>query len=353
MHSLFIDESGYNGPDLLNKKQPVFALAAICVDEDLAIALKKKWFPELGRAELKHSKLCHDEGSLQKLVGLVEECLNTQYVIAYIIEKRYLACEIFVLDIISRFRPNVRYGSQLFRDFAWILRSPPKEWGSSFGEEIDVMLSQYVKTVSRLLRMKNAPKKVLEKEYKGLTEVLCGLKHPFLTTMCKDALSIKEFEYCLKDSPLSGCAQGALFGLITCIENDIGNDYEIVFDESPSLVEFYPVIENLKTCRPDMVRVSREVTLKMPLTHMKSMRGIDSKISVGVQLADLIAGSAVRAGIYDFGLSLRHCQSKYDESICNLWAKYPRCRIFKPSFDNRGLDISNEVIRVAQAACGQ
>ena len=352
MQSLFIDESGYSGPDLLNEDQPVFALAAIGIEENLAKSLKVKYFPEYGDEELKHSKLYSDESQANKLIGLIQECLETQYVRAYIIEKRFLACEMFVLDIIARFRPNVQYGTQLFRDFAWLLRSPPKEW--MFMDEVNLLLHQYVGTVSKLLRMKDASKEKIIRVYRPFYDVLCGLQNALLRQMCFHARVMDaSFAFDLQHSPLSGCAQSGLFGLITCFEKDILDDYEIVFDKSPSLIEFQPTIGNLKSCAADKVRVSKEVTLELPLKRLIGMREVDSKKSVGTQLADLIAGSVVRSGIQDFGLQLKKKYDGYDTLVRELWARHAMSRLYKPTFDNNYIDTSKDAARIIRAASGK
>lgn len=349
MQSLFIDESGYNGPDLLNEDQPVFVLGGIAIDEASARALKEKYFPECGGDELKHSKLYSDEDKTDRLLGLIRECFETRYVIACIIEKKYLACEIFVFDIVSRFRHDIQFGSDRFRNLVYSLRTVSRE--SALGQEFDNLLSQYVRTVSKILRKKDASDEIIKKEYASLYAVMRGLRDPMLVRLCAPAVDRDDdFALELKSSILSGSAQGALFGVITHAENDIGQDYDVIFDKSPALSEFRQVIENLKTCSATSVHVSRETKLDLPLKRLKAMREVDSKESVGVQLADLIAGSAARLGLIAFGGTPKTKHDNYDNSICELWSRYPRSQLYKPTFDNNGFDISEDAARVVMAA---
>jgi len=351
MQEFFVDESGYNGPDLLNEDQPVFALGGIAIDEDSARELKKKYFPEYGEEELKHSKLYSDEEKSDRLIGIIQECLETRYVIACIVEKKFLACEMFVLDMVSRFRPDIKYGSDRFRKLAWSLRTASRD--CALGQEFDNLLSQYVKTVSKILRKKDESDKRITKEYKPLYEVMCGLKDPILFRLCHPAiLRNAALAFDLKSSPLSGSAQGGLFSLITRIENDIGQDYEVLFDKSPSIAEFRQTFENLKNCAAASVHVSVETMLELPLKRLKAMREVDSKGSVGIQLADLIAGSAARSGLFAFGGTPRIMHDNYDKSICELWASHPKSRLYKPTFDNYGFDISEDSARIVKAASG-
>lgn len=349
MKTVFLDEAGYTGPDLINSDQPVFTLAAICIEEEDAVKLKKQYFPGLGEKELKHAQLYSDERCTESLLGLIEACLTQSYCIVYAIEKRFLCCEMVVCDLIAPFRPNVRYGSQLFRDFAWFLRCPPTALVDI--EEVEKLLTSYVEVVSKLVRIKNRSNtQKIEQTYRSLYDTMRGLTNPILQKMFWGAvINDHAMAHDLLASPLSGCAQAGLSGLITRLENDVSDSYDIVFDQSPSIAEFETILNHLKTVSPDIMRVSREVTLKLPLTKYSSMRSVDSRKSIGAQLADIIAGSALRASLYGFGHVPKIQYAHYDNAVQRIWDSHGNQRIFKPSQNNYGLDISNDVRRLSQA----
>ena len=55
--TIFLDESGYTGEDLLNKHQPFFVLASLNLDESECKILKKQYFSKVKSKELKYSSL--------------------------------------------------------------------------------------------------------------------------------------------------------------------------------------------------------------------------------------------------------------------------------------------------------
>ncbi len=57
MPVVFIDETGYTGPDLLNEAQPVFVLASHNFEEQEACAIKSRFFGKVRAKELKYAAM--------------------------------------------------------------------------------------------------------------------------------------------------------------------------------------------------------------------------------------------------------------------------------------------------------
>ncbi len=57
MKSVFIDESGYTGADLLNQDQPFQAASALYLSDSDAKSLIEKHFPKIKSEELKYRDL--------------------------------------------------------------------------------------------------------------------------------------------------------------------------------------------------------------------------------------------------------------------------------------------------------
>ena len=57
MMTIFSDESGYTGPNLTNEDQPYFVLATISFEEDEAKAIRDRFFSPIQAKELKHGNL--------------------------------------------------------------------------------------------------------------------------------------------------------------------------------------------------------------------------------------------------------------------------------------------------------
>jgi hypothetical protein len=62
MSTIFIDESGYTGEDLMNLNQRFFTLAALHFSEQEAESDVKRYFGEVPAPQLRHVKLKEHEG---------------------------------------------------------------------------------------------------------------------------------------------------------------------------------------------------------------------------------------------------------------------------------------------------
>jgi hypothetical protein len=76
MKTVYIDESGYTGADLLNKDQPFQGASAICISEKDAKDLIEKYFPARKSAELKYGALARRKSNWGALLGLQKDLLN-------------------------------------------------------------------------------------------------------------------------------------------------------------------------------------------------------------------------------------------------------------------------------------
>lgn len=101
MRTIFLDECGYTGEDLLNIDQPLFVLASHDIEEELCKDLKWHFFGRVESKELKHSSLSK-RPSQQKMVlnflkYLKEENYNVK--VSSIHKKYALICK--MIDLIE------------------------------------------------------------------------------------------------------------------------------------------------------------------------------------------------------------------------------------------------------------
>lgn len=113
MATIYLDESGYTGPELMNEDQLFFVLASLLIDEDEAIALKRDFFSKVKAEELKHSSLAGRKPQ-QKLVYHFLEYIRerTSILKVGVINKKYaLVCQIvdFLVEPAAR-----KYGVELY-----------------------------------------------------------------------------------------------------------------------------------------------------------------------------------------------------------------------------------------------
>ena len=72
LRTIYFDESGYTGYDLLNSDQPIFSIASSDVDDDEAHAILRDSFPNYQGAEFKFSRLWSRPRRRQRLVAFSE-----------------------------------------------------------------------------------------------------------------------------------------------------------------------------------------------------------------------------------------------------------------------------------------
>jgi hypothetical protein len=70
---VYLDESGYTGPDLLNVDQPVYTLGSVALSEEVAAELKAKCFPGVKAQELHHTALAKRPRGRRQVLSLIHE----------------------------------------------------------------------------------------------------------------------------------------------------------------------------------------------------------------------------------------------------------------------------------------
>lgn len=73
MPTIFLDEAGYTGQNLLDSEQPVFTLSSLCCSEEFCEELKQKFFGKVKANELKYSSLTKRYSGQQMLLKFFSE----------------------------------------------------------------------------------------------------------------------------------------------------------------------------------------------------------------------------------------------------------------------------------------
>lgn len=87
---IFGDESGWTGPDLLNKEQPVLAITTVAYSEAQALRLRRKFFPFQGENPLKHAELSDTDAGRKGILAFLRHVQDGQqaWVKSYVVQKR-------------------------------------------------------------------------------------------------------------------------------------------------------------------------------------------------------------------------------------------------------------------------
>jgi hypothetical protein len=89
MKTIYCDESGFTGYNLLDPAQPVFAVASACVEEAVALDLLKSSFPKYKGTEFKFSNLWRG-GNRPSLITFAEAVAKMEHCsFAYYIDKKF------------------------------------------------------------------------------------------------------------------------------------------------------------------------------------------------------------------------------------------------------------------------
>ena len=74
--TIYLDETGYTGQDLLNPDQPILVAASTNIANDVAASLVQECFPNLQARELKHSQLCMRNRGQDQIIRLLRRGLS-------------------------------------------------------------------------------------------------------------------------------------------------------------------------------------------------------------------------------------------------------------------------------------
>lgn len=89
MKTIYCDESGFTGYNLLDPAQPVFTVASACVEEAVALDLLKSSFPKYQGTEFKFSNLWRG-GNRAGLIAFAESVAKMEHCpFAYYIDKKF------------------------------------------------------------------------------------------------------------------------------------------------------------------------------------------------------------------------------------------------------------------------
>ncbi len=342
MKTVFIDESGYTRSDLLNADQPVYALSAVCIDEAEARQIKERMFPEMNSIELKHSKLYGSAKNDDRLIELQHICLNDYKAITYSVYKRYFLCEIFVLCCVTPFCTNIDYGTIEFRRLA--IQLAIIENNSYYDvKEVNKILTLFQKLIScskntlALSQLFGEFVSVWQHTTDANLRRLC-------TGFCK--MRLEYVESMVKSVDLGAITPTTLFGLLTQLENIVGEPFVLYFDESDKVREYLPLFERLLKTSSNVFHTGSGLQFNLPLTNFQGTCEVDSAQYAGIQFADILAGGAVKMAAVQYGCETRTERLRYGFRVLCLHRQYPLQHFYKPQ--NDGIDVASDFARLSK-----
>ena len=89
MLTVYMDESGFTGEDLMNRHQPVFVYVSTTLCDQECAALQRDYFSGTQGHELKHSNLCRRHRGQRRIAGLINAIRDLGKVTVWICHKEF------------------------------------------------------------------------------------------------------------------------------------------------------------------------------------------------------------------------------------------------------------------------
>lgn len=321
MERFCIDESGYTGYDLLNAEQQFQGASAICITEEEAQEVICRFFPKLQANELKYRALARRPGNLERLLDMQRHLLQNYKCVTYIASKRFLLTLMYLDYAVEPFYyargidfykggQNYELGSLLFY-----------EGNSLFGAGYEKVLASF----QNAMKLKNSAaieellQSVATISWNRLPEVMGPLYG-----RCPDCIGAIMTEGVSTDAALI-----VLQSLISRMEVMASGPYRVDHDRSKNLLQYHNLLQQFIDHEDSVeLRQSEIASIRFPL-QLISVKQVDSKDCLGVQLADVLIGGAIDAANALIGLRER---SSYTEEVISAY-KHDQLIHLLPSLD--------------------
>jgi len=288
MTQIYIDESGYTGADLLNKDQLFQAASAVQIGDADALHVVKEHFPNIKSTELKYGSLSRRKANWGRLLELQKALLDNYLCTTFICEKKFMLLLHFVDYAVEPMYHRI--GFDMYNDGAnygmasVMYYTSPTLLGVENFEEILFLFQRAMHSKSNVAvsclieKIKSVRWRSFEEGYGPLAEespdCIAAIKTPEVST---------------------DIALPILLSIINRIEKAMDTDYSITHDRSDNLVRYNTYLNRLIQNSDEIEFKASEIAkIKFPL-KLQAVSQVDSKDSLGVQLADILVGGALDA----------------------------------------------------------
>lgn len=286
---LFFDESGFTGANLLDAKQPIFAVASSNIEEDKAKEILISSFPSYKGKEFKFTNIWKTKLKKNLLDFVKREIDSSHRTSVYVINKKFS-----VLTKISDFliEPAITNAGYNFYDdgFCWKYTNFIHFGFTNFGfnELLNSILSCY-QTFSRSPNPKSLTN--LQIQLGLMLNSTEGEVKTFLEQMHLGATLFEEFNNLETFSGSDDLQLTSVLALVANWRQNFKEDFVVCHDNSSNFFrkeELWHKITN-----PNVPKQNHKLGdgsyVEYPLRVTSSI-GIDSKNSFSVQYCDIIAG---------------------------------------------------------------
>ena len=289
--TIFSDESGYTGPNLTNKDQPYFVLATLSLEEDDAKAIRDSFFHSVKTRELKHSSLARNAKQHTMVLEYLKHLESHQNLFKVLVVDKEFAAVGKIVDYLVETAAH-RAGLDLYSngyvvDFANIL------YYSLVAYETSTYRSALLSKFEGMLRHSSIIR---------YNDFFDYIEQPVVSPTLNSVLDlVRATRHVLNPNEILKAGPEALdltfttaLALMAAWRKQTGKDFNLIHDVSSPMVKESKLWEALtdKSLPPATVGYGQK-TIQFPI-GMASTSFEDSRLWVGLQLADVLAGSFAR-----------------------------------------------------------
>lgn len=289
MKTIYCDESGFTGYNLLDPAQPIFVVASACIEEKQAEDILKRSFPVYQGAEFKFANIWRT-GSRAGLVRYGTEVAKLEHCpFAYYIDKKF-AVLTKAIDFLVE--PSITKAGYDFYDagFNWKYSNYIHFGLTEFGEPalMDALVGHY------LAFSRDPTSASLKRLQFQLNLMANSLEEPidfFLEQMAEGAELFEKYHSLEAFKKTNDLQATSMLAVVGHWRQRFTDDLAMVHDASSNFLrskDVWDVVTRMKA--PDKAFVMGDGTVVQFPLRLSSTNAADSKDSYAVQFCDVLAG---------------------------------------------------------------
>ncbi|MEQ1611440.1 MAG: DUF3800 domain-containing protein [Hyphomicrobiaceae bacterium] len=293
MRTIYCDESGFTGYNLLDPAQPIFAVASACLDEAQAEQILKQSFPAYQGAEFKFANLWRggNRGGFARFAAEIKKLEQCPFV--YYIDKKFAVLTKLIDFLVE---PTITEAGYDFYDlgFNWKYCNYVHYGLTEFGEPalMDTIVGSY------LAFSRDPGKATLEKLQYQLTLMANSLEEPiqiFAGQMATGANLFEKYHKFDEFKKTNDLQATCMLAVVGHWRQRFKDDLEIVHDASSNFLRSKDVWDLVtRKDAPESKFVMGDGTVVEVPMRLASTKAADSKDSCAVQVCDVLAGLATK-----------------------------------------------------------
>ncbi len=314
MVTIYLDECGYTGEDLLNKSQPVFVICTHSLTEQECAEIKARHFAGVRARELKHSELSKRPAQQEMVLSALEELVTRSEQIKVGISHKRYALVLKIVDLVVE-TSMFAAGFDIYKNGGDLAMA--NAMYHCMGVD-----AEYLDGI--LLRFQNTMRQRSAQQCKEFMRFI-GKPHPFdpvnhFRQYIDDALRHVGFAAVFKGLPKNALdlSLSTAFHLVGLWRAALGDTpIRIVHDRSSNMAKqktFWDLLVHHEARRAVVGFDTRTKTFPLAVQETVFERSHDS---VALQIADVIAGSAAQY----MGVGMARAEGNYEKRLEKIFER--------------------------------